>query len=74
MIKLLVGAVILIIVVLIIRYFISDYDKCYSEREADGYAIFSCCKGMVGGTKQTNYLSEMCIGCPYLVLLEEKKC
>ena len=53
--------------------FFLDYDKCYSEREADGYAIFGCCGGMVGGTKQTNYLSEICVGCPYLVLSEEKK-
>lgn len=27
------------------------------------------CHGTVGGTKATNYLSEMCIDCPYFVMI-----
>ena len=49
--------------------FISDYDKCYSDQENAGYAVFGSCPGVCGGTKNTEYLSEMCIDCPYFVYI-----
>ena len=52
----------------IIRIITTDYDKCYSEREYEGYAAMGCCGGLVGGTSATDYLSEMCCSCPHLVL------
>lgn len=45
-----------------------EYDKCYSEMENNGYAAMNCCGGLVGGTKNTEYLSEICVSCPHLVL------
>lgn len=45
----------------------SDYDKCYSNMEREGYAAMQCCKGLSGGTKNTDYLLKMCISCPYYV-------
>ena len=73
MLKMIIGSLIFVVIVWVIQHFTSDYDKCYLEREDEGYAIFGCCGGMTGGTRQTNYLSEICVGCPYLVLPEEKK-
>ena len=75
MIKLLVILFLIIPATSILKSFVSDYDKCYSEREDEGYAVFGCCHGLVGGSRNTNYLQEFCINCPYLVLLdqEEKK-
>lgn len=35
--------------------------------EYEGYAAMGCCGGLTGGTKATDYLSEMCIGCPHYV-------
>lgn len=46
----------------------NDYDKCYSDMEYRGCAAMNCCRGLSGGTKNTGYLSENCIGCPYLVI------
>lgn len=66
-------SVVLLVVLWSIVHFTSDYDKCYSERENEGYAIFECCGGIAGGTKSTKYLSETCNGCPYLVLVKEDK-
>lgn len=65
MIKLIVVLVLIMLVIPILKSFISDYDKCYSEKEYDGIAVFGCCRGMVGGTRNTGYLSETCIDCPY---------
>mgnify|MGYP000424597850 FL=1 len=65
MIKLIVVLVLIMLVIPILKSFISDYDKCYSEKEYDGIAVFGCCRGMVGGTRNTENLSEMCIDCPY---------
>lgn len=39
--------------------------SCYKNIEG---AKNGKCPGMVGGTKATGYLCEMCIGCPYLCL------
>ena len=49
----------------------SYYEKCYRDREKEGSAIFSCCGGFAGGTYNTNYLSETCVSCPYLVLSDD---
>lgn len=65
MIKLIVVLVLIMLVIPILKSFISDYDKCYSEKEYDGIAVFGCCRGMVDRTRNTGYLSEMCIDCPY---------
>ena len=52
---------------------VSDYDKCYSEMEDNGIAVFGCCSGLSGGSYETNYLQHSCVDCPYLVLTDEKK-
>lgn len=52
----------------IIRLFPStSYSYCYSEMEHNGYAVFGCCGGLVGGIKATDYLQDECVSCPYLV-------
>ena len=43
MIKLLVILFLIIPATSILKSFVSDYDKCYSEREDEGYAVFGCC-------------------------------
>ena len=60
--------IIFIMIGLVLFLTTTDYDKCYSEMERQGYAIMECCGGLTGGTKSTVYLSEICIECPYLVL------
>ena len=42
-------------------------NKCYSQREYEGYAAMGCCGGLVGGDEATEYLQYTCIGCPYYV-------
>ncbi len=46
----------------------TDYDKCYSEMELTGNAVFGMCCGLTGGTSATEYLSEQCVSCPHLRL------
>lgn len=46
----------------------NHYDSCYTDMEYRGYASMNCCGGTVGGTYATDYLSESCINCPYLVM------
>lgn len=41
------------------------YDDCYNNMES---AKEGKCSGKAGGTKATEYLSEMCIDCPYFCL------
>lgn len=41
------------------------YDDCYNNMES---AKNGECPGQAGGTKATDYLSEMCIDCPYFCL------
>ena len=48
-------------------FWANDHDKCYSDMERQGIASIGCCHGVVGGTRNTNYLSERCIDCPYFV-------
>ena len=47
-----------IILVLIIKGASYNYGKCHSE-------MVKTCGGLVGGTKNTGYLQEMCINCPF---------
>ena len=54
-----------IILVLIIYGASYDYGKCYSEMVKRGIAANGVCGGLVGGTKNTGYLQEMCINCPF---------
>lgn len=72
MIKLIIVFGVIYILVLVLRFFVSDYDKCYSEMEDTGTAVFGCCRGLTGGTRHTNYLQENCVDCPYLVLSDNK--
>lgn len=50
-----------------------SYGSCYNNQELLGHAIFGNCGGLVGGTSATNYLSENCIGCPYLYLEKDQE-
>ena len=65
MIKLIIAFGVIYMLVLVLRFFISDYDKCYSEMENAGIAAFNCCCGLTGGTRYTDYLQENCVDCPY---------
>lgn len=44
------------------------YARCYTTQEYLGHAVFGMCGGLSGGTSNTEYLSESCVGCPYLYL------
>ena len=68
MIKLIAIFAFLLIIAVIIWALTPGYDKCYSNMEYEGYASLGCCGGLTGGTKSTDYLSETCCSCPYLVL------
>ena len=46
------------------------YGWCYARMEDAGIAVFGCCCGQSGGSKQTNGLLEMCVDCPYLTLTD----
>lgn len=72
MIKLLIILAFIYILVSVLRIFVSDYDKCYSEMEDAGIAAFGCCRGLTGGTRYTGYLQENCVDCPYLVFQDKK--
>lgn len=39
--------------------------NCYKAREAEGYAIFGMCGGLMGGDYSTEYLQYSCCGCKY---------
>lgn len=68
MIKLVILIFIIAVIPILINLSTTDYDRCYTEMENEGYACMECCCGVVGGTSATEYLSESCLGCPYLVL------
>lgn len=50
---------------ILIDIFDFNHDKCYEQRKKDGVAWDQKCPGLVGGTKNTEYLQEGCIGCKY---------
>lgn len=45
----------------------TEYDDCYSYMEDVGVAVFGLCSGVIGGTEETDFVSEKCIDCPYYV-------
>ena len=51
----------------------TDYDSCYKDMENKGSAHSNCCNGIVGGSSATEYVSETCLGCPYLKLITLKR-
>lgn len=64
-----IGFIFLGIILVFIIYGASyDHDKCYSEMVKRGIASEGRCGGLVGGTKNTGYLQEMCIDCPFCKL------
>lgn len=48
------------------------YFHIYWEEDR-GIAVFGCCCGMSSGDSHTDYLSEMCVSCPHLVLCDIKE-
>lgn len=50
------------------KFFRSNYEKCYDEMEKEGHAVFGNCCGLSGGDKNTSYLNDDCIDCPYLCM------
>lgn len=72
MIELLIFLAFIYILEFVLKIFISDYDKCYSEMEDTGTAVFGCCRGLTDRTRHTGYLQENCVDCPYLVLFAKK--
>lgn len=61
------------LVIWIVKSLPTAHEDCYKSMEKEGYAVFGCCGGAVGGTAATEYLSEMCIGCPYFVYPSRKE-
>lgn len=51
----------------------SYYIDCYANMEKEGYAAMNCCRGKVGGTSSTDYLSETCISCPYYIFINKEE-
>jgi hypothetical protein len=48
-----------------IETFMMTREECYENtKSVDGK-----CYGVVGGTKNTDYLSEYCIDCPYCTMI-----
>ena len=70
LIKFLLCILVLALLAFVIHIITPDYEKCYSEMEYQGYAAMGCCGGLVGGTSATDYLSESCVECPHLVLID----
>lgn len=57
---------------LLLEIRISDCDRCYLDKEDEGYAVFGNCAGIKDGT---GHLSGRCADCPYLAswVKEEKR-
>ena len=68
MIKCILSIGLLLLPLLLFKLAQTDHDNCYSEMEHEGKAAMGCCGGIFGGGKSTDYLSEICCDCPYLVL------
>ena len=54
-----------------IKYHLS-HEWCYDRMEADGAAIGSYSFGVIGGSRETNYLSDMCLDFQHWVPLEKE--
>ena len=50
-----------------------SHEWCYDQMEERGVAAFGCCCGLAGGSKATNYLSEMCCDCPHWTLTDGER-
>ena len=40
-------------------------DNCFNQMSKDGLVSKNGCHGLVGGTKETEYLQYNCVDCPY---------
>lgn len=69
LIKFLLCNLVLALLAFVIYIITPDYEKCYSEMEYQGHACMGCCSGLLGDTKASSYLSETCVECPRLVLI-----
>lgn len=47
-----------------------NYTSCYDRMELAKQAAYECCGGVAGGTRNIEYLSEMCIDCPYFTTID----
>ena len=56
MIKLIALFALLLIIAVIVWGVTPEYEKCYSDREHEGYASMGCCGGLTGRIKATDYL------------------
>ena len=54
-----------------IKYHLS-HEWCYYRMEEDGVVTMGCCCGVVGGSKETDYLSDMCLDCQHWIPLEKE--
>ena len=54
-----------------VKYHLS-HEWCYDRMEADGAAIWGYCFGVVGGSKETDHLSDMCLDCQHWVPPEKE--
>lgn len=72
MIKIFIFLAIILIMPFVLKMLSTNYDKCYSSMEYRGVAAMGCCNGVVGGSRDTEYLSESCIECPYFILPDKE--
>ena len=61
-----------LVILFIFKTIITDHDKCYASMEHEGHVAMECCGGLFGGTKNTEYLQEACIDCPYFCDIRKK--
>ena len=66
-IKLLILFIVFVAIIFIISRLKTEYDDCYSYMEDVGVAVFGLCSGVIGGSEETDFVSEKCIDCPYYV-------
>ena len=45
--------------------FYDPRDNCFNQMYKDGLVSKNGCHGLVGGTKETEYLQYNCVDCPY---------
>ena len=48
-------------------------ETCSNSMEEQGIAVFGICTGVVGGDRNTEYLSIDCIDCPHYTPVSEIK-
>lgn len=57
--------IISVMIIWVVIYSLNDHEVCYTDMEKQGRAAMGLCCGTSGGTRNTNYLSELCIDCPH---------